>query len=138
MNDELALPEGVKEEVDLRNFNPSGIRPVEYKCLIKPYAIHETDEAFKSARAAGIIVDENSTDREQAAQCVALLVAVGGNAFEDWKDDPVPQAGDRINIAKYAGVSVLGVDGRGYRLVSDKDIAGVLFEPEGDDPYNAD
>ncbi len=140
MKDEIALPEGVErpeEEVDLRNYNPSGIKPVEYKCLIKPYAIHETDEAIKSARAAGILLPENSNDREQMAQCIALLVAVGGNAFEDWKD-PVPKPGDRINIAKYAGVEVLGVDGRGYRLVSDKDIAAVLFQPDCEDPYDAD
>jgi co-chaperonin GroES (HSP10) len=137
MKDELVLPEGSKdeEEVDLRTFNPSGIKPVEYKCLVKPYNIVETDAAYKSARDAGIIVDPVSTEREQYAQCVALLVAVGGNAFEDWKD-PIPQAGDRINIAKYAGVETLGVDGRSYRLVNDKDIVGILFQPEGDDPFD--
>lgn len=137
MKDEIALPDGVespKEEIDLRTFNPSGIRPVEYKCLIKPYAIEETDAAIKSAREAGILFDNALTEREQMAQCVALLVAVGGNAFEDWKG-AIPEPGDRINIAKYAGVEVLGVDGRGYRLVNDKDIAGILFQPEGDDPY---
>lgn len=132
MNDEIALPEGVEKPVE--NFNPSGIQPVEYKCLIKPFNIHETDEAYKSARKAGIIIPEGEVDREQYAQCVALLVAQGGNAFEDWKD-PKPKPGDRINIAKYAGVQVLGVDGRGYRLVNDKDIAAVLFQPEGEDPY---
>lgn len=131
VNDELALPEGLEETVDLRNYNPSGIKPVEYKCLIKPYAIHETDEAIKSAREAGIIIDPQTSDREQMAQCVALLVAVGGDAFKDWNPEgPIPVPGDRINIAKYAGVSVLGVDGRGYRLVNDKDIAGILFDPE--------
>lgn len=137
MKDKLVLPEGTEEseQIDLSTFNPSGIKPVEYKCLIKPYAIEETDAAIKSAREAGIIIDPTSSEREQMAQCVALLVAAGGNAFEDWKRD-IPKNGDRITIAKYAGVSVLGVDGRGYRLVSDKDIAGILFQPEGDDPFN--
>ena len=136
MKDKLVLPDGVdKETIDLTTFNPSGIKPVEYKCLIKPYAIEETDAAIKSAREAGIIFDSASNEREQMAQCVALLVAVGGNAFEDWKGE-IPKNGDRVTVAKYAGVSVLGCDGRGYRLVSDKDIAGVLFQPEGDDPFN--
>ena len=129
VNDELALPEGLEETVDLRNYNPSGIKPVEYKCLVRLYAIEETDEAYKSAEKAGIIIPKTEVEREQMAQCVALLVAVGGNAFEDWKD-PVPEAGDRINIAKYAGVQVIGVDGRVYSLVNDKDIAGILFDPE--------
>jgi len=115
--------------------NPSGIQPVEFKCLIKPYAIEETDEALKSAREAGILLPPVENDREQMAQCIALLVAVGGNAFEDWQD-PKPKPGDRINIAKYAGVEALGADGRGYRIVSDKDIAAVLFNPEGEDPYS--
>ena len=136
MKDKLVLPGGVDEEtIDLTTFNPSGIRPVEYKCLIKPYAIEETYAAIKSAREAGIIFDSGSNEREQMAQCVALLVDVGGNAFEDWKGE-IPKNGDRVTIAKYAGVSVLGCDGRGYRLVSDKDIAGILFQPEGEDPFN--
>jgi len=113
--------------------NPSGIQPVEFKCLIKPYAIEETDAALKSARDAGILLPPVESDREQMAQCIALLVAVGGNAFEDWQD-PKPKPGDRINVAKYAGVEALGADGRGYRIVSDKDISAVLFNPTGEDP----
>jgi len=113
--------------------NPSGIQPVEFKCLIKPFAIEETDAAFKSAREAGILIRQEETEREQFAQCIALLVAVGGNAFEDWQD-PKPKPGDRINLAKYAGVEALGADGRGYRIVSDKDISAVLFNPTGEDP----
>ena len=116
-------------------FNPSGIQPVEYKCLVKLYAIADTDEVMKSAKDAGIVFSEDHEYREQQAQCVALLVAVGGNAFEDWKGT-IPTPGSRVNVAKYAGVEVVGVDGRGYRLINDKDIAGVLFQPEGPDPYD--
>ena len=134
---EFVVPDRIKKEQEEKDFNPSGIQPVEYRCLVKPFAIEETDEAYKSAIAAGIIVDRQSSDREQMAQCVALLVACGGNAFEDWKD-PKPKPGDRINIAKYAGVSVIGCDGRGYRLCQDKDIAGILFQPTGEDPYKVE
>ena len=115
-------------------YNPSGIQPVEYKCLIKPYAIADTDEQMKSAKEAGIVFNEEHEQREQFSQCIALLVAVGGNAFEDWKGK-IPVPGDRVTIAKFAGVEVVGVDGRKFRLVNDKDIAGVLFHPEGEDPY---
>lgn len=122
---------------DVKDFeNPSGIQPVEFKCLIKPFAIAETDAAIKSAREAGLIIDDATSEREQYAQCIALLVAVGGNAFEDWSGE-VPKPGDRITIAKYAGVSQLGADGRGYRIVSDKDIAGILFDPSEEDPLCA-
>lgn len=128
---EFSVPERFKKS----DFpNPSGIRPVEYKCLVKPYEIHETDEQIRSAKDAGIIIPEQETDREQMAQVIALLVACGGNAFEDWKG-PTPKPGDRIMMAKYAGVYADGIDGRKYRLIHDKDIAAVLFQPEGEDPH---
>lgn len=130
---EFSLPQRAKEKL----FNPSGIQPVEYKCLVKPYAIADTDEVMKSAKDAGIVFSEEHEFREQQAQCVALLVAIGGNAFEGWKGD-IPFPGSRINMAKYAGVEVVGVDGRTYRLVNDKDIAGILFHPEGEDPYDGE
>jgi co-chaperonin GroES (HSP10) len=126
---EFSIPKRQQDMMD----NPSGIQPVEYKCLVKPYHIMDTDEQYKSAKEAGIIIAEQETQKEQYAQVIALLVAVGGNAFEDWKGrDPV--VGDRVMMAKYAGVQVDGMDGRKYRLVSDKDIAAVLFKPEGLDP----
>lgn len=131
---EFSQPERTVEEA---LFNPSGIQPVEYKCLVKPYAIADTDEVLKSAKEAGIVFNKEHEYMEQQAQCVALLVAVGGNAFEDWKGT-IPGAGSRINMAKYAGVEVVGVDGRKYRLINDKDIAGVLFQPEGPDPYEGE
>lgn len=128
---EFSVPERLKKD----EFpNPSGIRAVEYKCLVKPYEIHETDEQIKSAKDAGIIIPDKEEDREQMAQVIALLVSCGGNAFEDWKGR-IPRPGDRVMMAKYAGVATDGVDGRKYRIVHDKDIAAVLFQPEGDDPY---
>ena len=131
---EFSMPGKKKKEV---MFNPSGIQPVEYKCLVKPYAIADTDEVMKSAKDAGIVFNEEHEYREQQAQCVALLVAVGGNAFDDWKGE-IPREGSRINMAKYAGVEVVGIDGRKYRLISDKDIAGILFVPDGVDPYDSE
>ena len=122
---EFAQPHKKKNEFH----NPSGIQPVEYKCLVKPYQIEDTDEVLKSAKDAGIILHTEQAEREQMTQCIALLVAVGGNAFEDWKGE-VPKPGDRVLMAKYCGVRSDGVDGFVYRTISDKDIAAVLFNPE--------
>ena len=52
------------------------------------------------------------------------LVAIGGNAFEDWKGD-LPQVGDRVVVAKYAGLNYVD-DGATYRIINDKDIAAVI------------
>ena len=129
---EFSIPERLKQKDEFPN--PSGIQPVEYKCIVKPYEIHETDDQLKSAKDAGIIIPEQESDREQMAQVIALLVACGGNAFEDWKGR-IPRAGDRILMAKYAGVDADGIDGRKYRVIHDKDVAAVLFQPEEGDPY---
>lgn len=127
-NNELSLPDGVETEFK----NESGIQPVEYKCLVKPFRIHETDEVLRSAKEAGIELSEATSDREEQSQCIALLVAVGGNAFEDWKGQ-IPKVGDRILMAKYAGIKTPGIDNYMYRLVNDKDISACLFDLEGED-----
>lgn len=97
--------------------NRSGIVPVEYKVLILP-------DSVKERTAGGIILPEMMKDREQMAQVKGKIVAVGGDAFADWKDSPLP--GMRVYFGKYAGYTVIGDDGQEYRLVNDKDIVATL------------
>lgn len=108
--------------------NPSGIEPFEFKALIKQDSVEDSDPQLKSAKAAGIILSEQTKDREQMAGVRAMLIAVGGNAFEDWKP-PLPKVGDRVYTAKYSGVEVQGEDGQKYRLVNDKDILARIGAP---------
>lgn len=100
--------------------NKSGINPVEYKILIQPEEIERTTES-------GIVLVDKITEREKLAQVRGRLVAVGGNAFEDWKE-PIPKVGDLISYAKYAGIISKGKDEIEYRLANDKDIAAVIEE----------
>jgi co-chaperonin GroES (HSP10) len=106
--------------------NRSGIQPVEYKILILPEQAEETDETLKRAKAAGLLLVDKTTEREKMAQVKGRLVAAGGNAFEDWSGQ-VPQLGDVVWFAKYAGYVVKGDDGQEYRLANDKDISAVLL-----------
>lgn len=105
--------------------NTSGLQPVEYKILILPEAAEETDEVLRRAKAAGLALVDKTTDREKMAQVKGRLVAVGGNAFEDWAGQ-VPQPGDVVWFAKYAGFHIKGDDGAEYRLCNDKDIAAIV------------
>lgn len=98
--------------------NTSGLHPVEYKILIEPEEIERTS-------AGGIVLVDKVTEREKMAQVRGRLIAVGGNAFEDWQN-PIPQVGDIITYAKYAGLIVKGVDEKEYRLANDKDITAVV------------
>lgn len=97
--------------------NQSGISPREYRVLVKP-------DRVKEKTAGGIILPEQEVERNQMAECRGDLVDVGGNAFEDWSDAPKP--GDRVLIAKYAGIVTKGNDGEEYRVCNDKDITAVL------------
>jgi len=97
--------------------NESGIQPVEYKVLIKPEVVEEKT-------AGGLFLPEQTQDKEKMAQVKGVLVAVGGNAFEDWKSPP--QIGDKVYFAKYAGYVVKGEDGEEYRLANDKDITAII------------
>jgi co-chaperonin GroES (HSP10) len=110
--------------------NTSGMQPVEYKILIAPEDVAETDERIKSAKAAGIVMVDKTTDREAMAQVKGTLIAVGGNAFEDWKG-MTPEVGDVIYFAKYAGYVIKGADGKEYRLANDKDCSAIIQRKEG-------
>lgn len=98
--------------------NPSGLQPVEYKILIDP-------EEVDQVSAGGIVLATMTTEKEKMAQVRGKLVAVGGNAFEDWKG-PIPKVGDQVYYAKYAGIVVKGRDGREWRLCNDKDLTAIV------------
>ena len=107
--------------------HPCGVVPLEYKVLVKP-SDAEVDPALARARAAGLKLPQDVLDRELAAQIVAEFVAAGANAFEDWKNKRLPKPGDMVLIAKYAGVTLKGADGVEYRMLSDKDISGLIVK----------
>lgn len=102
--------------------NQSGIAPTEFKCLVLPMVIDEKSKG-------GIILPDETKDRDQYAQMEGTLIAVSPLAFTyaDWPDGAMPpKPGDRVLFAKYGGIVRKGKDGKDYRLVNDKDISGVL------------
>lgn len=112
---------GIKEEVAAyrsTGMNTSGLQPVEFKILIEP-------EEVEQKSAGGIVLAIATTEKEKMAQVRGRLIAVGGNAFEDW-NEPIPRVGDKVYYAKYAGISVKGNDGRDLRLTNDKDVTAIV------------
>ena len=102
--------------------NESGIRPVEYKILIKPDIVEEKT-------AGGIIKPDKTHEMEGWAQVKGTLVAIGGAAFGDpftaeEHDCLVP--GARVYYSKYSGITFTGSDGEEYRICADKDLGGVV------------
>jgi chaperonin GroES len=99
--------------------NKSGIRPVEYKVLVKP-------EAVEAQTAGGLYIPDSAKEKEKYAKERGDIIAIGSICFTDpnWLD--YPKVGDKILFDKYAGATVKGQDGEDYRLISDKEIGAVI------------
>jgi chaperonin GroES len=103
--------------------NRSGVLPVEFKVVVKLDPVEEKT-------ASGLIVKPDIVkDKERWRTIKATLVAIGGTAFTNpsW-GEPTPAVGDRVYVAVAAGIVHIGPDGDEYRIVNDKDIAGILVE----------
>lgn len=102
----------------MRNIDPSKIRPTEFRVLVRL-------DAVEAVSKGGIHIPDQLKDRQQMAQISGELVAVGGNAFQDWSD-PVPQVGDRVLIAKYSGDRPPLDEKEAYAVCNDKDVVAII------------
>lgn len=113
---EIAVSEGVP---GLKPINPTGMRPVEYKVLIRLDPVEEKT-------AGGVIMPDFHKDRRQQATTKAVLVDMGGNAFEDFKGLK-PERGNRVLVDAYAGAPAEKGDFEDlYRFCQDKDVIAVI------------
>lgn len=101
------------------------IAPIEFKVLVLP-------DPEPDVTKGGIIKPLAYRDQKQMAAIAGRIIAISDEAF-DWMEDGSrrPQVGERVAFTKYAGLLQQGADGKTYRLMNDKDIAGILeFEPD--------
>lgn len=99
--------------------NKSGIWPVEYKILVKP-------DPVEKISAGGIILTEQTQDKERYSKEEGVIVAIGSIAFTDPNWQVRPEVGHRIRHDRYDGALVKGKDGEEYRLINDKAIVAIL------------
>lgn len=91
--------------------NKSGLSIYDDRILV---AIDKTEEKT----AGGIILPDGHAEKEDMAQTYATVISVGRYAFDDMAPEHRPQSGDKILMAKYAGVLVKGpADGEPYRII---------------------
>lgn len=103
------------------------IKPCGHRVVIKPASLEDYDKAFKSAKAAGLVIPEDHVDlkRQQNAVDSGTVVAVGPTAFAD--EDPWYKVGDTVYFAKYAGKAVVRNEVR-YLVMSDDDVLCTVGE----------
>jgi co-chaperonin GroES (HSP10) len=119
---EFKALEDYLDAMEAEDANHSGIFPTEFKCLVLPNKVEDVTKG-------GIILPDEVKHRAKFAEMEGVLIAASPAAFTyinaaEW-DGQKPAVGDRVIIAKYAGVHVKGDDGVEYVLINDKDIAAV-------------
>ena len=104
----------------MSKYNP-GVSPCGHRVLVFPVPTERKT-------ASGIIIHDTSADREDMAQIDAIIVSIGSNAWKDQKCGDWAKVGDRVLIAKYAGLVRKGNDGKMYRIINDLDVVAVCEE----------
>lgn len=112
----------LKTKPEVTALNLSGIDPLEYKVLVLP---KKDDGTIKLKSGLTIYKPDDVTERDQNAATEGVLIAASPVAFRYEDGAPVPQVGQTVIFAKYAGNSIEGADGQTYRLMNDKDVIGV-------------
>jgi chaperonin GroES len=106
---------------ELKSINQSGIIPTGGHLLVLPVKVEERT-------AGGIILPQETRDKEQQAATVGTLVEIGASAWTDLDDGkPWAEVGDKVSYAKYAGVSMQGKDNQTYVLINDNDVLAKLL-----------
>lgn len=103
------------------------IKPILHRILVKPDDIHDKDEAFKRARAAGIEVVREEREREQAAIDTGVVVDFGPTVFKDFGSTNPLKIGDSVVYAKYGGKAIVDPDTKvKYVALNDEDVIAIL------------
>lgn len=107
---------------EIKGLNQSGILPTGGHLLVLPKKVEEIT-------SGGIILPQDTLDKEQQAATEGTLIAVGPSAWIDLDDGEAwAEVGDKISYSRYAGVSMEGSDGEQYVLINDNDVlARLLF-----------
>lgn len=108
--------------------NRSGWQPLDDKVLVL------MDEHVELT-SGGIMIPGTAQERMNLAGETGIVVALGPVAFV-WNDDltrkwqgRAPEPGERVYVERYAGALIQGIDGRAYRLMSQRCVGALALPP---------
>mgnify|MGYP003651055305 FL=1 len=99
-------------------------KPTGWRILILPYLGAEKSKG-------GIILSDQTREREQLATVCGYVLATGPDAYGDtikFPEGPWCKEGDWVIFARYAG-SRLKIDGGDLRLLNDDEILAIIQDP---------
>lgn len=97
--------------------------PFLHRVLVRLKPVEKTTES-------GIIIPDTTTRKEQAATEEGVVVAVGETFGRDYGAKQIPQVGDKVYFAKYAGKFIKDDDGTDMVLLNDEDIVALIIEED--------
>ena len=117
----FALPEEVSEDRPALDRLP---KPTGWRILILPYTLPQSTKG-------GVILSDETRERNQLATNVGYVVSLGPDAYRDelkFPDGPWCKSGDWVMFGRYAG-SRFKIEGAEPRLLNDDEILAVIDAP---------
>mgnify|MGYP001179745301 FL=1 len=99
-------------------------QPTGYRIVVMPF------QGFAKSKG-GILLSDETRERESLATVVAYIVQLGPDAYKDkskFPSGPYCKQGDWAIIGKYAGTRIKLEDGE-IRILNDDEILGTILEP---------
>ena len=117
---------GVKKEKDLSKQDSEKLpQPTGWRMLVLPFKIKEKTKG-------GVILAEDTLERQQVASQVGLVMAMGPQCYKDkerYPEGPWCKEKDWVMFARYAG-SRIKIDGGEMRLLNDDEVLATIDSPE--------
>tara|TARA_R100001510_G_scaffold21616_1_gene18941 strand:+ start:10281 stop:10703 length:423 start_codon:yes stop_codon:yes gene_type:complete len=125
----LAARRKKKEEKELTPDNASALeqlpRPTGWRVLVLPYTL-------PSKTKGGIIMADETLEKNRLATNVGYVVSVGPDAYKDeqkFPDGAWCKKGDWVMFGRYAGSRFKIIDGE-LRILNDDEVIAVLDDPK--------
>ena len=117
-NDLIGVKKSKKEE-------PKLPKPTGWRMLVLPFKMKEKTKG-------GVILAEDTLERQQVASQVGLVMAMGPQCYKDkerYPEGPWCKVKDWIMFARYAG-SRIKIEGGEMRLLNDDEVLATIDSPE--------
>ena len=100
-------------------------KPTGWRMLVLPFKM-------KDKTKGGLLLAEDTLERQQVASQVGLVLAMGPDCYKDkerYPDGPWCKVNDWVMFARYAG-SRIKIDGGEIRLLNDDEVLATIDSPE--------
>ena len=100
-------------------------KPTGWRMLVLPFKIKEKTKG-------GVILAEDTLERQQVASQVGLVMAMGPQCYKDkerYPEGPWCKEKDWVMFARYAG-SRIKIEGGEMRLLNDDEVLATIDSPE--------